>query len=181
MWVCVFACVCVNMLVLCTVVGLLILVMLLRVLFPLFWTDVVFLKDLIVMLVRFSWRRRLHPPFLAVDRFLEQAAQYPDKTFVVFGSETFSYDAIHRRSNRMARALLAQSCLRAGDTVALFMHNEPDFLIAWIALAQLGCTTALLNHNIRAGPLLHCIHCSGAKVLITNAGKHTNLTNHYSG
>ncbi|XP_022542745.1 very long-chain acyl-CoA synthetase [Astyanax mexicanus] len=137
--------------------------------FPCWWADALCLKNIVLVLLRLSWRARLRPPFLAVDRFEEQAARQPAKTFLVFERETVSYSAAHRRSNRIAHALLAHSSLRAGHTAALFLRNEPDFICAWLALAKLGCTVALLNDNIRSGSLLHCFRCSSAKVLITSA------------
>ncbi|XP_036420445.1 very long-chain acyl-CoA synthetase [Colossoma macropomum] len=149
--------------------GLAALALLLRVCFPHFWTEVFYLKDLLLVLVRFLWRKRLRPPFLAVDRFEEQVARQPGRTFLMFEGETFTYSAADRRSNRIAHALQAHSSLRAGDAAALFLRNEPDFLFAWLALAKLGCAAALLNDNIRSGSLLHCFRCSGAKVLITSA------------
>ncbi|XP_072550767.1 long-chain fatty acid transport protein 2 isoform X2 [Salminus brasiliensis] len=153
----------------CALAGLGILALAVRVNFPYLWSDALYLKNFLVALVRFVSRRRLRPSFLAVDRFLEQAARHPTRTFFVFEGETFSYGAVDRRSNRIAHALLAHSSLRAGDTAALFLRNEPDFLYAWLALAKLGCPVALLNDNIRSGSLLHCFRCSRAKVLITSA------------
>ncbi|KAL7879302.1 hypothetical protein AOLI_G00102760 [Acnodon oligacanthus] len=149
--------------------GLAALALLLGARFPGFCSEARYLKDLLRALLRVLWRRRLRPPFLAVDRFEEQVARQPDRTFLVFGRETFSYGAADRRSNRLARALRAHAALRAGDTAALFLPNEPDFLFAWLALAKLGCAAALLNDNIRSASLLHCFRCSGAKVLITSA------------
>ncbi|KAI4894324.1 hypothetical protein NFI96_005952 [Prochilodus magdalenae] len=165
----------------CAVSALAALALLLRVSFPYFWTEVFYLKDLLLVLLRFFARKRLRPPFLAVDRFAEQVARHPARTFLVFEGETFSYSAADRRSNRIAHALLEHSSLRAGDSAALFLRNEPDFVFVWLALAKLGCAAALLNDNIRSGSLLHCFRCSGAKVLITSAGEPLHLVRHYSG
>ncbi|KAF4095279.1 hypothetical protein G5714_024357 [Onychostoma macrolepis] len=43
------------------------------------------------------------------------------------------------------------------------------FLWIWLALAKIGCSVALLNHNIRSKSLLHCFTCCGASVLIAGA------------
>ncbi|KAK5874221.1 hypothetical protein PBY51_019188 [Eleginops maclovinus] len=111
-------------------------------------------------------RKRRRPFFFVLDRFLEQTSTHPDKPFIVFENEHFSYSYTDRRSSKTANALLAQPGYKAGDTVALFMGNEPAFMFTWLALAKLGSPVALLNHNIRTKSLLHCFNCCKAKVLI---------------
>uniref|UniRef100_A0A8C6UFV2 long-chain-fatty-acid--CoA ligase n=1 Tax=Neogobius melanostomus TaxID=47308 RepID=A0A8C6UFV2_9GOBI len=134
--------------------------------FPYFWVDMKYFWELLQILVRFLSRRRRKPHFFALDRFLEQAAARPDKLFIVFENERYTYAQTDNRSNQLARALQVQPGYRAGDTVALFMGNEPDFMFTWLALAKLGSPAALLNHNIRTKSLLHSFSCSGATVLI---------------
>ncbi|XP_072321540.1 long-chain fatty acid transport protein 2-like [Eucyclogobius newberryi] len=133
---------------------------------PFAWTDVKYVCEFLRVLVRFVSRRRRTPRFFALDRFLEQSAARPDKVFVVFEHERFTYAEADARSNRLARALRSQRGYRPGDTVALFMGNEPAFLFTCLALAKLGSPAALLNHNIRSKSLLHGFSCSGATVLI---------------
>ncbi|KAK7912430.1 hypothetical protein WMY93_012641 [Mugilogobius chulae] len=98
-----------------------------------------------------------------LDRFMEQTAANPDKLFIVFENERYTYAQTDARSNQLARALQRQPGYRPGDTVALFMGNEPAFLFTWLALAKLGSPAALLNHNIRTKSLLHCFSCSGPR------------------
>ncbi|KAK1891859.1 Very long-chain acyl-CoA synthetase [Dissostichus eleginoides] len=133
---------------------------------PYLWLDILYLKDLLRILVTFVSRRRRRPFFFVLDRFLEQTAAHPDKSFIVFENAHFSYSYTDRRSNKTANALLAQPGYKAGDTVALFMGNEPAFMFTWLALAKLGSPVALLNHNIRTKSLLHCFNCCKATVLI---------------
>lgn len=134
--------------------------------FPYFWVDMKYFGELLQIVVTFVSRRRRKPLFFVLDRFLEQAAAQPDKLFIVFEGERYSYGQTDKRSNQLAHALQLQPGYRAGDTVALFMANEPAFMFTWLALAKLGSPAALLNHNIRAKSLLHCFSCSGATVLI---------------
>uniref|UniRef100_UPI003AB0A39B long-chain fatty acid transport protein 2-like isoform X2 n=1 Tax=Centroberyx gerrardi TaxID=166262 RepID=UPI003AB0A39B len=134
--------------------------------FPYVWMDILYLRDLLRMFGTFVSRRRRKPLFLALDRFLEQTAAHPDKLFVVFENESYSYSDTDKRSNKVANALRAHPQYKAGDTVALFTGNEPAFMFTWLALAKLGSPVALLNHNIRSKSLLHCFNCCKAKVLI---------------
>ncbi|KAM9764865.1 long-chain fatty acid transport protein 2 [Menidia menidia] len=141
----------------------------LKTFYPYVWADVLYFVDLIRILVVFVARRRRKPLFFVLDRFLEQASASPDKAFVVFGDERFTYRCADKKSNRVSNALLSQPGYKAGDTVALFMGNEPAFVFTWLALAKLGSPVAFLNSNIRAKSLLHCFGCCRAKVLIAAA------------
>ncbi|XP_032368878.1 very long-chain acyl-CoA synthetase [Etheostoma spectabile] len=138
----------------------------LKTLFPYLWMDILYFGDLLRILVKFVSRRRRRPSFFVLDRFLEQTAAHPDKPFIVFENDNYSYTDTDKRSNKTANALQAHPGYNPGDTVALFMGNEPAFLFTWLALAKLGSPVALLNHNIRAKSLLHCFNCCKAKVLI---------------
>ncbi|KAM6949888.1 long-chain fatty acid transport protein 2-like [Lycodopsis pacificus] len=138
----------------------------LRTLSPYLWMDVLYFGDLLRILVKFVSRRRRRPLFFVLDRFLEQTASQPDKIFIAFENESYSYTYTDKRSNKTADALRAHPGYEAGDTVALFMGNEPAFMFTWLALAKLGSPVALLNHNIRTKSLLHCFNCCKAKVLI---------------
>lgn len=143
----------------------------LKTFFPYIWFDLLYFRDLVRILVRFVSRRRKRPLFFVLDRFLEQTAAHPDKPFIVFGDESFTYASTDKRSNKIAHALQDECGYKAGDSVALFMGNEPAFMFTWLALAKLGSPVALLNHNIRTKSLLHCFNCSNAKVLIAAAGR----------
>ncbi|XP_042351485.1 very long-chain acyl-CoA synthetase-like [Plectropomus leopardus] len=100
-----------------------------------------------------------------IDRFSELVKEQPHKQFVLFKDETFSYQDADELSNKAARVFL-QIGLKEGDTVALFLRNEPMFLWLWLGLVKIGCSAAFLNFNIRSKSLLHCFNCSGATTLI---------------
>uniref|UniRef100_A0A8C2YXZ1 long-chain-fatty-acid--CoA ligase n=1 Tax=Cyclopterus lumpus TaxID=8103 RepID=A0A8C2YXZ1_CYCLU len=108
-------------------------------------------------------------PFYSVlDCFLDAVKRHPTKVFVHFEGREYSYGDMDKRSNKVARALQAEARLKEGDSVALFLANEPSFVWTWLGLAKLGCPAALLNFNIRSKSLLHCFSCCGAKVLIAS-------------
>lgn len=134
-----------------------------------------FLKDLtytfisIYVGIRLS---RIEKKFYSIlDRFLDKVAEHPHKKFIVYEESSYTYSQADRESNKVARALLTHAHLKQGDTVALFLGNEPWFVWMWLALSKLGCTASFLNVNIRSKSLLHCFSCCEAKVLIAGAGK----------
>ncbi|KAG7218273.1 hypothetical protein INR49_010331 [Caranx melampygus] len=126
-----------------------------------------FLNDLsyAVTAVRIGMRVRgfkTHKPFYSIlDCFLDKAAKQPNKSFIVFEGSTFTYSQADKESSKAARALSTHAGLREG--------HGGSFVWLWLGLAKLGCTAALLNHNIRSKSLLHCFSCSAAKVLVAGA------------
>lgn len=150
--------------------SILIIPLVLRTFYPYLWIDVLYCGELLRILATFISRRRRRPLFFVLDRFLEQTAARTHKPFIVCGDETYSYTSTDKRSNKIANALQAHPGYKAGDTVALFMGNQPAFMLTWLALAKLGSPVALLNHNIRTKCLLHCFNCCKATVLIAASG-----------
>lgn len=108
--------------------------------------------------------------YFIMDRFSELAREQPHKTFVLFGDERFTYRQADELSNKAARALLQSGRVRQGDTVALFLPNDPSFLWLFLGLAKLGCPASFLNYNIRSRSLLHCFSRCGATALVVAEG-----------
>ncbi|KAI5629276.1 long-chain fatty acid transport protein 6 precursor, partial [Silurus asotus] len=139
-----------------------------RLCFPYFWKDFFFL----LKLIRYGVRLEIYKKkkiVTVMDRFVEQAQRIPDKTFLIFEGCTYTYREIEERSNRVARALQRHGAVMRGDTVALLMSNEPDFICVWFGLSKLGCAVAFLNTNIKSRSLLHCFNSCGAKLLVVGA------------
>ncbi|XP_060752417.1 long-chain fatty acid transport protein 6 [Tachysurus vachellii] len=139
-----------------------------RLYFPYFWKDLFYL----LKVLRFGARLEFYKKTKIVtvmDRFVQQAQRIPDKPFLIFEGCAYTYKEIDERSNRVARALQLNSTVNRGDTVALLMSNEPDFLCVWFGLSKLGCAVAFLNTNIKSRSLLHCFNSCGAKLLVVGA------------
>ncbi|KAM9815190.1 long-chain fatty acid transport protein 2-like [Syngnathus typhle] len=143
--------------------------LILRTRFPYWLDDCVYILRSLLLAIRLIKYKRSKPFYGVLDGFLAAVRRHPDKTFLHFEGECFSYGEVDRRSNRLARVLKQEARLREGDAVALFLGNEPNLVWTWLGLAKLGCPVALLNFNIRSKSLLHCFSCCGAKVLVTSA------------
>ncbi|MEE6509404.1 hypothetical protein FKM82_025965 [Ascaphus truei] len=137
--------------------------------FPYFWIDLRYLLKVIRYGLRIELYKRTGRIVTVVDRFVQQAQQVPNKAFLVFQEQVHTYRDVDRRSNRVAQVFLRHSALSRGDTVAMLMSNEPDFLNVWFGMAKLGCSVAFLNYNLRSRSLLHCFHSCGAKILVVGA------------
>ncbi|KAG7333582.1 hypothetical protein KOW79_003717 [Hemibagrus wyckioides] len=137
--------------------------------FPYFLHDCVFIvTSLRIRSKRLKFRKRL-PYYTVLDCFLDAVRRHPHKPFIVFEDEVYTYQQVDRWSNRAAHALRKHTDLQEGDTAALLMANEPHFIFLWIGLMKIGCSTSLLNTNIRGKSLMHCFLCCEAKVLIAGA------------
>lgn len=118
-------------------------------------------------MLRVNFTRRI---VTVLDRFTQQAEANPAKTFLLYDGQAHTYLDVDRRSNQVAQVFAQPGAgVRAGDTVALLMGNEPDFVCLWFGLSKLGCSVAFLNTNLRARSLLHCLDSSRAKTLIVGA------------
>uniref|UniRef100_A0A9J7ZW40 long-chain-fatty-acid--CoA ligase n=1 Tax=Cyprinus carpio carpio TaxID=630221 RepID=A0A9J7ZW40_CYPCA len=149
--------------------GLALLPALLRTFFPYFFQDCVYMYRALGCGIRLNVYKRKTPFYSIVDCFLYAVKKHPRKAFIQFEGKTHSYEEVDKESNKVANALRSEAGLREGDTVALFLGNEPRFVWTWLGLAKLGCPAALLNFNIRSKSLLHCFSCCGASVLIAAA------------
>ena len=69
-----------------------------------------------------------------------------ERTFISFEGKDTTYAEFEARANQFAH--WGQSVgLKAGDTVALFMENRPDYIAFWTGMAKIAVRTALINYN----------------------------------
>ncbi|XP_076849877.1 long-chain fatty acid transport protein 2-like [Brachyhypopomus gauderio] len=148
--------------------GLAILPLMIYIRFPYFVQDTIYIIKGIRIALRIRKFKSSVPCYTILNRFLDAVKKHPEKKFIIFENQSYSYEDADKISNKVANALLDHTSLRSGDTVALFLGNEPFFIWIWLALAKLGCPASLLNYNIRSKSLLHCLSCCGAKILIAD-------------
>ncbi|XP_049976845.1 long-chain fatty acid transport protein 6 [Alexandromys fortis] len=147
--------------------GLLFLHLAQKLLFPYFWDDLWFLLKVVRYGIQMTIYKVRGELVTVLDKFLSHARRQPQKAFIIYEGDVYTYEDVDKRSNRVAHAFLNHSSLKRGDVVALLMSNEPDFIHVWFGLAKLGCVVAFLNSNIRLSSLLHCIGtCEPAAVVV---------------
>ncbi|KFO77690.1 Long-chain fatty acid transport protein 6 [Cuculus canorus] len=140
-----------------------------KLLFPYFWADLRYLLKVFIYGLRVELYQRQGKILTVLDKFVKLAEKQPRKPFLIYEGKVHTYQDVDRRSNRVAQAFLHHGALKKGDTVALLMGNEPDFIHVWFGLAKLGCVVAFLNFNVRSRSLLHCISSCDPKILIVGA------------
>ena len=91
-----------------------------------------------------------------------------ERTFISFEGKDTTYAKFEARANQFAH--WGQSVgLKAGDTVALFMENRPDYIAFWTGMAKIAVRTALINYNLAGAGLAHCVKIVDCKAIVTNA------------
>jgi fatty-acyl-CoA synthase len=105
---------------------------------------------------------------LVADDMEQAADKFRGNLAFRFEGQSLTYGEFDATASRFANWALVQG-LKAGDCVALFMENRPDYVAAWTGFAKIGVVTALINHNLEGDALAHCVNISGAKIVVTGA------------
>ena len=102
---------------------------------------------------------------IITKRIASFADKSPDSIAIYFEEREITYKELINGANQYSHWFLDNG-LQKGDVVALLMENRPEFLMAWIGIAQVGGTAALINTNLTGHPLNHSLSISGANKLI---------------
>lgn len=100
--------------------------------------------------------------------FERRVDRAPDAVALVFEEQAWTWRELDQAANRVADWARWQAIGR-GDVVALLMENRPEFIATWLGLAKVGAVSALLNTNLHAHGLAHCIRVSGARRIVVGA------------
>jgi long-chain acyl-CoA synthetase len=86
---------------------------------------------------------------------------------LTWGSEEIAYDDLWERVGRFACGLAVRG-VEPGDRVALVLPNGPDFVIAFLAVAQLRAVAVPLNPQFKKAELAFYFHDCGVRAVITD-------------
>ncbi|MGZ5155904.1 MAG: long-chain fatty acid--CoA ligase [Caldimonas sp.] len=96
------------------------------------------------------------------------ATRYPDKAAYVFFGRSVTYRELRDQAEALAGWLQGQG-IRAGDRVALFMQNCPQFSIALYGVLRANAVVVPVNPMNRAEELKHYITDPDTSVVICSA------------
>ena len=80
------------------------------------------------------------------------AARHPDDLAIIDEAGALTFQAVHERSNALARALAAEG-VRPGDGVAIMCRNHRGWVLAYVATNKLGAHALFMNTAF-SGPQL---------------------------
>jgi long-chain acyl-CoA synthetase len=94
------------------------------------------------------------------------ARHFPNRPAIVFGDRTLTYAELDAAVSQTAHAL-RQLGLAAGERVALFLPNIPEFPITYLAAQKLGAIAVSVNVMLTTEELRYVLEDCGAKILLT--------------
>ncbi|WP_299234766.1 class I adenylate-forming enzyme family protein [Natronomonas sp.] len=104
---------------------------------------------------------------MRIEELLEtRVDKTPEKPFVTFEDAAYTYAETAANAKRYANAL-ASAGVGAGDRVALFLPNGPEFVFSMFANAYLDSVTAPSNPEYQPAELEHSLDLSAPEVLVT--------------
>ncbi|WP_326536072.1 AMP-binding protein [Pseudorhodoferax sp.] len=101
-----------------------------------------------------------------------QAQARPDRPFIIWlpwdetQARTYSFAQFRHEVLRLAVGLSRRG-VRAGDRVIVHLHNCPETMLSWFALAELGAVAVLTNARAAPAEMRHYARNSGAVAAIT--------------
>jgi crotonobetaine/carnitine-CoA ligase len=113
--------------------------------------------------LRFPTREECVLPELLAGR----AAGTPEKTFVLFEEEEWTYAQAAREAWRAANGLMRLG-VAMGDYVSVWIPTGPDVLRAWFGANAAGAVYAPLNLAAKGSYLEHTLNVAEAKVLVAH-------------
>ncbi len=100
-----------------------------------------------------------------IDLFEDSAGRVPERDAIRYFDHTISFGELDRMSGAFA-ARLASWDIGKGDRVAIYLQNDPQFLIAQYGAWKRGAIVVPLNPMLKSKELEYHLNDSGAKTLV---------------
>jgi fatty-acyl-CoA synthase len=95
----------------------------------------------------------------------QSAANWPDKTALVFEGRRWTYAQWNRTVNKAAHAFRAAG-IGKGDRVAFLTYNLPEQLTGFYALMKIGAVPVPINYRLAANEVKYIVDDSQARILV---------------
>ena len=107
---------------------------------------------------------------LSVGALLTYLAEVlPDREALVYSGTRFTFTELEAEARLVARGLMAAD-VGAGERVALWATNVPEWVVLQFALAKIGAILVTVNTSFRAGELEYLLRQSASSTVITTRG-----------
>ncbi|KAJ9455707.1 Fatty acid transporter protein [Diplonema papillatum] len=87
---------------------------------------------------------------------------------------TYTYQQLEDQSNQVANWASSVPEWPPGTCVAMYMENDPLYMVLWLGLSKAGLEVALLNNTIKQKSLVHSVKIASCKGVIysSDIGQH---------
>lgn len=101
--------------------------------------------------------------------------QSPDRTFLVYQDERFSFAESLDMARRLGRVLLEQYGIARGDRVAICARNSPEWCLAYMGITLIGAIVVPMNSWWKGPELEYGLRDSGAKLVFADAAREAQM------
>ena len=117
------------------------------------------------------------PEYLCIHELIEKVADNsPEAIAVVHGQQEMTYSTLNGKANLVARQLIEEHGVAAGDCIGISTHRNFDMAIGILAILKAGGTYVPLDPKYPRERLQHIVKDTDLSLLLTQ----TDLSNHYS-
>ena len=100
------------------------------------------------------------------DLLIERAGEHPEKVFLFWEDETFTYGQLLEKARQIASGLLKKG-LQKGDNVCIFASNRPEYIFTIFGCAFSGTVLTPINTQFKSEEAKYIINNCEAKILVT--------------
>ena len=100
-----------------------------------------------------------------IELFLPTFKEFPDKLCADFLGVPMTFAELDRYSNQFANMLI-ENGIKPGEVVGLSLVNTPQYLISYIGILKVGCTSSGLSPLFSPGELEYQLKDSNAAALV---------------
>jgi len=101
--------------------------------------------------------------------FARAAASRLDKAAVYWGNAEYSYGQIFQQSQAVAQLLQGRFGVQAGDRVAVWLRNRPEFISSIFGIWSAGGVVVPINNFLKAQEVEFILRDAEAKAIISEA------------
>jgi crotonobetaine/carnitine-CoA ligase len=103
-----------------------------------------------------------------IRKFLEyKVSQSPDKVYLVFEDQEWTYRQFDQHVNQAANAFL-ELRIHKGDRVCIMLNNSPEFLFSWFGLNKIGGIMVPINTSFKATEAHYIVeHCEAKGIVVS--------------
>ena len=99
-----------------------------------------------------------------LGQYFRLMQRHGDKDFALYLQERYTFDQAYNHSAEFAGALMSRYGVRKGDRVAILSRNNPQWMMAFIAVTSIGAVAVPMNAWWTTEELDYGFEDSGARV-----------------